>query len=233
MSAALDRIAERAADVRRAFTPGAVPEHDDVLTPAAVTDFTLDPLAVSAPENAYFITSDDRTGTAYTRDGCFALHDGELVDGAGSSVRGMRAAGDAPSALRVDSVDNALGRVRDVRVERDGSLVYRRETLDPRSGARESQTVVVGRVALARFPSGTRLRGDSDRSRAPRGVAPQVGLPGDGHFAQLVPMRRDRSRIDIDESLIRLKDAYLTFDALQAAEAAKSHLGKTATDLVK
>ena len=46
-------------------------------------------------------------------------------------------------------------------------------------------------------------------------------------------MRRERSRVDIDESLMRLKEAYLAFDALQAAEAAKGHLGKTAMDLLK
>ncbi len=233
MSAALDRIAERAADVRRAFTPGAVPEHDDVLTPAAASDYTLDPLAVSAPENTYFITTDDRARIAYTRDGTFSLLDGTLVDGARRAVCGVRVAGDAPAALRVDPVDDTLGRVRDAHVERDGSFVYRRETIDPRTGARESQRVAVGRVALARFPSGTRLRGVDDELRAPRGVTAEIGLPGDGRFAAIAPLRRDRSRIDIDESLIRLKDAYLTFDALQAAEAAKSRLGKTAMDLVK
>ena len=233
MSAALDRIAERAADVRRAFTPGALPEHDDVLTPAASSDFTLDPLAVSAPEQAYFVTTDDQGRTAFTRDGSFSLRDGMLVDGEGRAVRGVRAAGGEPAELRVDPVDGALGRVREARVERDGSLVYRRETIDPRSGARESQRVVVGRVALARFPSGTRLRGDGDELQAPPGITPETGLPGDGRFAPVAPMQRDRSRIDVDESLIRLKNAYLTFDALQAAEAAKSHLGKTAMDLVK
>lgn len=46
-------------------------------------------------------------------------------------------------------------------------------------------------------------------------------------------MRRERSRINVDESLARLKDAYLAFDALQAAEAAKAHVGKTAMDLLK
>ncbi len=46
-------------------------------------------------------------------------------------------------------------------------------------------------------------------------------------------MHRERSRVDVDESLIRLKEAYLAFDALQAAEAARAHLGKTAMDLLK
>ena len=46
-------------------------------------------------------------------------------------------------------------------------------------------------------------------------------------------MQRERSRVDVDESLARLKDAYLAFEALQAAEAAKGRLGKTAMDLLK
>ena len=37
LSNALDRIAERAADARRAYTPGALRQHDDVATPAAVS----------------------------------------------------------------------------------------------------------------------------------------------------------------------------------------------------
>ncbi|HVR46236.1 MAG TPA: hypothetical protein VMT95_06330 [Candidatus Binatia bacterium] len=233
MSAALDRITDRAADVRRAFTPGAVPEHDDVLTPSAASDFALDPLVVSAPDHAYFITTDDRGTTSYTRDGSFALRNGTLVDGSGRPVCGVRAAGDAPAQLRVDPVDESLGRVREAHIERDGSFVYRRETIDPRTGTRESQRVVVGRLALARFPTGTRLGGDGDEMQAPPGVAPEIGLPGNERFAPLATMQRDRSRIDIDKSLIRLKDAYLAFDALQAAETAKAHLGKTAMDLVK
>ncbi len=233
MSAALDRIAERAADARRAFTPGAVPEHDDVLTASAASDFTLDPLAVSAPDHAYFITTDDRGSDAYTRDGSLSLRGGALVDGSGRFVCGVRGMSDAPAPLRVDPVDESLGRVRYAHVERDGTFVYQRETIEPRSGARESQRVVVGRVALARFPAGTKLLGDGDEMHAPPGVKPEIGLPGGERFAPLATMQRDRSRIDIDESLIRLKDAYLTFDALQAAEAAKGHFGKTAVDLVK
>jgi flagellar basal body rod protein FlgG len=231
MSAALDRITERAADVRRAFTPGAVPQYDDVATPGESSDFTLDPLAVSAPEGTYFVISDARGNLAYTRDGAFAVRGGELVDGSGRPVCGVRVEGESPSGLCADPVDESLGRIRDARIERDGSFVYRRETIDPRTGLRESQRVVVGRVVLARFPAGTRLVGDDMQS--PPGLTPKVGLPADADFAPVVPMRRERSRVDVDESLVRLKEAYIHFDALAAAEAAKSHLGKSAMDLVK
>jgi len=234
LHAALDRIAERAADVRRAFTPGAVAQFDDVTTPNTSSDFTLDPLAVVAPDNAYFITADDQGRAMYTRDGGFALRNGQLVDAAGGSVRGFCKGGDALGALIVDPVDEALGRVRSPELAADGTLSYLRETVDPRTGARDRQRVVAGRIALARFPAGTRLTAADGGNRiAAPGTAPQIGRANDGGFGSLVPMHRERSRIDIDESLVRLRDAYRAFDALQAAEAAKAHLGKTAMDLVK
>jgi hypothetical protein len=64
-------------------------------------------------------------------------------------------------------------------------------------------------------------------------VQPQLGIPGDANFAALQPMHRERSRVNLDESLVRLQDAYIAFDALRAAEQAKAHLGKTTMDLVK
>jgi flagellar basal body rod protein FlgG len=234
LSAALDRIAERAADVRRAYTPGAIPAHDDVATPAASSDFTLDPLAVVASEGSYFITSDDGGHRLYTRDGALALRDGRLVDSAGRPIFGRAPNGDALVELRVDPVDEAVGRVRNAAIERDGTFVYDREAIDPRTGTRASQRVVAGRIALARFPAGSRLEAsDGAHCTAPAGVAPTTGFAADGAFGPLQPLRRERSRVNIDESLVRLKEAYLAFDALQAAEAAKAHLGKTAMDLLK
>ncbi len=234
LSAALDRISERAADVRRAYTPGALPLHDDVATPAPSADFTLDPLSISAPEGAYFIVG-DHAGRSYTRDGSFALRQGKLVvrDG-GASVYGLQPRGGGLGELVVDPVDESLGRVRDVTIERDGSVTYRREIVEPRGGTRELQRVVVGRIALAQFPAGTRLEsGAGGSSVAPAGVEIREGFAGEGGFGPLAPMRRERSRINVDESLVRLKEAYLAFDALQAAEAVKAHLSKTTMDLLK
>ncbi|MBV8198181.1 MAG: hypothetical protein JO263_08595 [Candidatus Eremiobacteraeota bacterium] len=234
MSAALDRIAERAADARRAFTPGALPMRDDVATPLPASDFTLDPLVVSAPAGAYFITRDEQGETSYTRDGAFTLSDGRLLDQRGHAVCGFRLGSDAPGALQADPIDAALGRIANAHVEADGSLVYGRATIEPRTGATELQRIVVGRIALARFPAGSKIEGnDGIEVSAPRDVAPHVGMAKDGTFEAIAPMQRDRSRIDVDRSLIRLKDAYLAFDALRAAEMAKAHLGKTTLDLVK
>jgi flagellar basal body rod protein FlgG len=234
LSAALDRIGERAADVRRAFTPGAVPLHDDVATSRPGSSFTLDPLAVSVSDGIYFVTRDESGATSYTRDGSFALLDGRLVDGSGKSVCGFQLPGKEIAPLRIDQVDRTLGRVNDPHIDRDGSFVYRRVVVDPRSGRSESQPVVVGRLALARFPAGTRLStADGIACQAPPGVSPRLGAAGDPDFPAVAPMHREKSRIDLEEGLIRLKEAYAAFDALAAAETAKSHFGKAATDLVK
>ena len=234
LSAALDRIAERAADVRRAFTPGAIPAHDDVATPSPSSTFTLDPLSVVAPEGAYFVTAGSNGRAEYARDGGFAIRDGLLVDASGRALLGTREPGGRQEALRVDPVDSALGRIGGARVSSDGTFEYRRTTVDPRTGLRESQLAVVGRLVLARFPAGTRLHaGDGSHGVPPSGVSPEVGHPGEGSFAALLPMQRERSRVDLDESLARLKEAYVAFEAIQAAQTARGHLGKTAMDLLK
>lgn len=234
LSGALDRIAERAADVRRAYTPGARPTHDDVASPQITSDFALDPLAVVAPDGCYFVSSDEHGRRTYTRDGAFAMRGGKLVNAEGRPVFGLHGDGTALAELRVDPIDEALGRVRDLGIEPDGTLAYRRQYLDPRTGNRELQRVVAGRIVLARFPAGTRLASEDGSSMsAPQNVAAQISTPQENGFPPVEPMRRERGRIDIDESLVRLKQAYLAFDALQAAETAKAHLGKTAMDLLK
>jgi len=234
LSSALDRIAERAADVRRAYTPGAIPQHDDVATAASTSDFSLDPLAVVVPDGAYLVTADDHGRRAYTRNGALALEGGRLVDGSGHPIYGRREPDGVLVELAVDPLDAALARVRDPAVEADGTFVYRREVVDPRSGMREQQRIAAGRVALTRFPAGTKLQtSDGSHVTAVSGVPSREGVPGDGTFAPLRPMHRERSRIDIDESLVRLKEAYLAFDALAAAEAAKLRFSKATMDIVK
>jgi flagellar basal body rod protein FlgG len=233
LSAALDRVTDRAADVRRAFTPGSVPNNDDVASPSPAA-FTLDPLSVAVPDDTYFVVRDGAGNTAYTRDGSFHVAAGELLDAGNRPVLGIRAAGEPLSPLRVDDVDDALNRARDVRIGADGTLSYARAAIDPRSGRREMRRVDVGRIAVAKFPAATKLRTDDGiASFAPDGVVPHVGMPGDGGLPAVSPMRRNGSGVRIDESLSRLKAAYVAFDALAAAETVKSRLGKTAMDLVK
>ena len=235
LGAALDRIAERAADVRRAFVPGAQPQRSDVSSSNAAAQFTLDPLSVTAPAGDYFATTDASGTVRYTRDGSFALSDGVLVDARGDAVLGTTDASPGTLApLRLDPIDAALGFGTRCHIENDGTLAYARSEIDPRSGERVERRMAVGRIALARFPAGTQLeRMDPERMGAPAGVVPHTGRPGDGNFQPLEPMRRAAPGVDLDASLERLKEAYLAFDALQAAQTAHGHLSKTAMDLVK
>ncbi|MGB6985362.1 MAG: hypothetical protein WBD74_05210 [Candidatus Aquilonibacter sp.] len=231
---ALERIAQRAADVQRAFTPGAIPQFGDVATASAAARPALDPLSVTAPPDAYFVTTDERGRTAYTRDGGFTLHSGTLVGENGRAILGYVMHNGAASELRVDAVDEALGRVQDLRIETDGTLAYDRTVIDPRSGARERERVAVGQVALARFTAATKLNAvDANHVIPPPGTLPHLGRAGDGNFPRVTPMQREQSRIDFDRSLDRLEEAYVAFDALQAVHKVQGSTGKTAMDLLK
>jgi flagellar basal body rod protein FlgG len=230
----LDLITQRAADVYKAFTPGALPQHSDVETDAPQSRQVLDLLSVSAPNDDYFITSDDRGRTTYTRDGTLRVADGTLIGTNGRAVLGYTKGSDTPGALKIDPVDDALGRVRNVRVESNGSVVYDRRIVEPRAGSVHMQRVSIGRLALARFPAATKLATAPDGSvAAPPGVVPHLGCAADGNFGAIVPMRRDESRIDFNRSLERLHDAYVAFDALQAVHKAQGQTGKVAMDLLK
>jgi flagellar basal body rod protein FlgG len=230
----LDLISQRAADVYNVFTPGALPAFDDVATNAPQSRDVLDPLAVTAPADDYFISSDDRGRTTYTRDGQMRMVNGTLVGRNGRPMMGYTGSDATLGPLKIDPVDDALGRVRNVRIEAGGEVAYDRRVVEPRSGNVEMQRVNIGRVALARFPAATKLASASDGTLAPPpGVLPHVGRAADGNFGNLTPMRREESRIDLNRSLERLHDAYVAFDALQAAHKAQGATSKVAMDLLK
>ncbi|MDQ2872930.1 MAG: hypothetical protein M3R35_07380 [Candidatus Eremiobacteraeota bacterium] len=230
---AREAVAARERDVLQAYTPGARPERSDAAAPANA-DFTLDPLSASAPPDTYFASSSERGNTSFSRDGRFAISSDTLVDGHGRPVLGYHDGSDALAPLRVNAVDAALGYANGARIERDGSVTYERATIDPRTGNRETQRISIGRVALARFAPGTPLQAiDAARFTAPAGAAPHFGRATDGNFAALTPNSREGSRVDIDLGLQKMQEAYLSLDALQAADRAGRDLEKTAMDLLK
>ena len=230
---AFERIEEAKQRVGRAFTPGSAANRGDIASHAPAQR-TLDPLSVAAPEDALFVVQ-LRDGTAaYTHDGGFALHDGALVDANGDAVLGYARPGAPLQPLRIDSVDRALHEVRDVRIDADGALRYDRDIFNPRDGRTQRESVVAGRIALARFPAGSRLRAlDARRERAPEGVAAHLGTPGERGFSKLTPHARARSGVEIDASLNRLQEAYLQLEALLAAHKAQGAVAKTTMDLLK
>ncbi|MBC5828782.1 MAG: hypothetical protein GIW98_01130 [Candidatus Eremiobacteraeota bacterium] len=230
---ALADIASRASDVMRSFSPGAIPLHHDSAA-AGPTQFTNDPLTVAAPKNAYFITCGEGDRHMYTRDGQFHVHGATLVDRDNQPLMGFKKDGASLQPLSMDSVDVALHRVMDIRIEADGSITYARALVDPRTGSKHNARVALGRLALARFPAGSELRPyDATRGLAPPGVAPHMGRPGDGNFEYLVLHAREGSRLNFGDAVERLREAYLAFDALRSAQTMQGKLEKTTMDLVK
>ena len=233
---ALTRIEQRANDVLEAYTPGARARFDDTAAPAKrmVSD---DPLTVALPEDAYLVVADEGMRRAYTRDGALAVVDGTLRTADGSRVMGFPSGdprGALPVPLRVDPRDLALHRVDDQRITPDGAFSYARAAIDPRTGKRNAERVLVGRIALARFPAGTRpIRLDTVRVASPDGVVPHIGAPADGDFGVVRANVREGGAIDLNAGLARLSEAYLSLEALAASQRAQRGLEKTAEDIVK
>ena len=235
-AAALDRIATRSSDALGAYRAGYLPRASDFAMDGASTNVqpSLNPLDVVAPEGTYLVTSQSDGMRAYTRNGSLALRDGRVVDRDGSPILGFVGEGRTQQALALDPIDLALDRVRDLHIEADGSLAYTRATIDPRSGQRRDARIVVGRLALARFPAGTQpVRVDASRVAAPTGVVPHIGRAGDGNFDALRLHARDVGRVDPLSALERLQEAYQSFEALAAVQRGQLGLEKTATDLLK
>ncbi len=236
-SDALERVAQRAQDALAAFTPGAVPQRGVTLGPAPRAQFSLDPLSVAAPPDAFFVTAGRDGSPRYTRDGTFSLRGDALVASDGSPVLGYTGPsgpGSLPAPLHIDPSDAALARHADLHLDATGALTYTRPTIDPRTGARTNERIVAGRIALARFPAGTApTRIDGTHVTAPPGILPHLGTPGDATFAGLRTNARDGGGIDIDTALDRLADAYTAFSAMRAAFAARGSTDRTATELVK
>jgi hypothetical protein len=234
ISAGLERIAARERDVRGAYEPGFTPESTDATRASRITRDDR-PLSVAAPEGAFFATAGNDGALRFTRDGAFALHDGTLTDRTGAPALGF-SVGDRSrvTPLRVDPYDLALGRASGAHVDADGTFAYTRTSIDPRSGERRAERVVVGRVALARFPAGTLpVRLDGSSVAAPTGIAPQFGVPADGNFAPLHAHARDLGRMDVIVGIEKMREAYENFEALRAANHIRGSFAKTTMDLLK
>jgi flagellar basal body rod protein FlgG len=233
---AYERVLSRAQDLRDAFRAGSVPLNADVRTAPHVVP-SSDPLSIVPPPGAWLITRGADGVRAYGRDGALSLDDGVLRTRDGAEVLGYPggdARGAVPVPLRVPETDSALGRAAGARVEDDGTVAYQRAAIDPRTGARSAERVVLGRLALARFPAGTQpQRLDAARVAVPPGVVPHFGAPADGTFPAVATASRDAGAVDIAAGVARLDEAYRAFEALGAAVKSRASVQKTAVDLVK
>jgi flagellar basal body rod protein FlgG len=233
---AYERVLSRAQDLRDAFRAGSTPLNADVRVAPQVVPAS-DPLSIVPPPGAWLITRGADGVRAYERDGSLSLDDGVLCTRDGAEVLGYPggdARGAVPVPLRVPETDRALGRAASARVEDDGTVAYARAAIDPRTGTRTAERVVLGRLALARFPAGTQpQRLGATRVAAPAGVVPHLGAPADGTFPAVATSSRDAGSIDIAAGVARLDEAYRAFEALGAAVKSRASVQKTAVDLVK
>ncbi|HZZ64192.1 MAG TPA: hypothetical protein VFE17_01715 [Candidatus Baltobacteraceae bacterium] len=169
-------------------------------------------LGAFAPPETYFAVKGDDGMIEYTREQEFHWSNGRLTDAAGQAVLGRRSAESPLEPLAVDPVDAALNLARSPEIESDGGVTYERSMFDPRTARPITERVFAGRIAVARFPAATQLRWrDQQHAVAPDGIAPHV----------------------TDASLDQLQHAYLSLDALRAADVVRSHAQKTAMDLLK
>ncbi|MBV8727583.1 MAG: flagellar hook basal-body protein [Candidatus Eremiobacteraeota bacterium] len=229
---ALDDIGQRETELRAAFQPGAAATHSEIAAAASI-DRDVSPLSVASGGNAYFVVRDLNGRELFTRDGVFHIDNGTLVDRNGMPVLGYHR-GDTLSPLTLDPIDDALGRIRNLRIEADGSVAYDKATIDPVTRQTERARVVVGKIALARFSAATRLEPiDQTRWRAPHGIPPHLGVAADENFPALVTHAHRRSGIDPLAGIDRLQESYLAFDALRAAHNAQGKAEKIAMDLLK
>jgi hypothetical protein len=231
---AIEAVERRGEDLNLMFASGAQPNYADALRPER-TETATSGLSVTLPPDAYLVSGNpDRP--AYTRDGVLSVRDGLLVASDGTPVLGFPNddRSGVPRELRIERNDAILGRAQDLRIEADGTFGYGRTVVDPETLDAEVERVVVGRIALARFPAGTQLeRAGDTQAKAPAGIVPYVGMPNDGSFSALVPQSRAIGRLDPDATISRLQDAYLALRALGAVERSRNGMVRDALDLVK
>lgn len=231
---AAEAVEQRAEDLRLLYTSGAQPNFSDAVRQES-SEPARDVLSIVLPPDAYLVAG-DRSKPAFTRDGTLSVRDGVLVDASGTAVLGFpsRDTSGVPQELRIEKNDALLERAQDVRIEPDGVFGYARTIVDPKTLHAHVERVVVGHIALARFPAGTKLeRLDSTHARPPANVVPFLGTPNDGHFSAIFPQRRAIGRLDADTAIARLQDAYLALRALGALERTQSGVIRGALDLVK
>ena len=234
---ALEQLDVRTEDVRHQFDPGYVPVLDEDRDPGTRAVNSLDALHTTAPKGAFYAGIDAHGRRFYTRDGAFNLQSYHLRMADGSAVLGYPAnaePGSAPQPLDIDQTDFVMNRVSDAKIGGDGTFEYTRKTVDPKTGAAKAERVVVGRLALARFPAGTRVEAsEGNHVTAEASAEPTLGMPSTGDFAELLVHSDDRGGIDIQQGLAHLRDAFVAYSAIQSAKSAHGHTDKVVMDLIK
>ena len=179
LSAALDRISERADDVRRAFTPGSVRSIRRRCNGAGRLRLHARPARGQRSRRPLFRHAQPtRRGWLHPRWIVYRFAMAGCSTAKESRSAALRLRGATFRICKSTRLTKRSDERTIPRIERDGSFVYGRVTVDPRSGSRKTQRVVAGRIALARFPAGTRLAtADGSRMHSSARGAGSTGNP--------------------------------------------------------
>ncbi len=235
-SSALDAIERSVSDMTGQYRAGYVPKLDeDRLQGSARTAPSLDPMHAVPPTDTYFVGVDALGRRSYSRDGALSIVDGKVTLPGGSIAMGYPQGSEGePAPLALPSTDGTLNRAVGAHVEADGTIAYDRGVIDPKTQAKKTERVVVGRLALATFPPGTRIAAaDGVHATVPAGVESRLGRPGQDGFGKIVPRADDRGGVDLQRGISHLREAYLAFSVLQSAHGARGKTDKTVMSLLK
>jgi flagellar hook protein FlgE len=150
------------------------------------------------------------------------------VDERGEPVTGL-------SELRVLPADLASHRFASFTLDERGVFAGVTQRIDARTGRRRTQTVSLGRLALAILPAPERLTRDGDSMLALTAAAgrPTIGAPGDDGMSGLRPHALETGMVDIEGDLARLWSARRRAEFEQAVAASSDQNARTALGLVK
>ena len=168
----------------------------------------------------------DDTGVLTNAAGARALGFG--VDERGEPVTGL-------SELRVPPADLVSHRFASFTLDERGVFSGVTQRIDARTGRRRTQTVSLGRLALAILPAPERLARDGETMLALTVAAgkPTIGAAGGGGLSGLRPHALETGMVDIEGDLRRLWAARRRAEFENAITASSDQNARTALGLVK
>jgi flagellar hook protein FlgE len=238
------------ADARRAAIPGAIgaaPDRQGAIVGAelpggvairtAPSASALD-VAIDGPGLFVLESGGQRR---FTRLGDFRVdRTGYLTNAAGARVLGYRvdASGEpitGISALRVPPADLASQTYSSYLLDERGVFAGINQRTDARSGQRVTNTIPLGRIALAVMPAPERLKLDGDTMLQATAAAgsPVVAPAGSSGSSNLRAHALETGMVDLEGDLARLWAARRRAEFAQAVAASTDQNARTALGLVK
>jgi flagellar hook protein FlgE len=238
------------ADARRAAIPGAIgvaPDRHGEIVGAELpggaalrTAPRASALDVAIDGPGLFVV-DSSGQRRFTRLGDFRVDErGYLTNAAGARVLGfgVDSSGEpvtGAAALRVPASDLASHAYTSYSIDERGVFAGINQRTDAHSGRRTTNTIALGRIALAVMPAPERLKLDGDTMLAPTSAAgnPVIAPAGSAGMSSLRAHALETGMVDLEGDLARLWAARRRAEFAQAVAASTDQNARTALGLVK